>query len=61
MDRVPEEARLFVERGGHVVITDVFDDASEKLARELADQAVYCHLDVRETRWRSSHRSADGH
>lgn len=47
-----EEARLFTSLGGKVVITDVLDDAGEALAKELGDQAIYCHLDVREkTEW----------
>jgi 3alpha(or 20beta)-hydroxysteroid dehydrogenase len=41
-------ARLGVEQGGCVVLTDVLDDVGEPLARELGDRAAYAHLDVRE-------------
>jgi 3alpha(or 20beta)-hydroxysteroid dehydrogenase len=44
------EARLFVAEGASVVIGDVLDEQGEKVAADLGDQAVYCHLDVTEGR-----------
>src|SRR2546421_11328134 len=41
------EVRLFVEEGAKVVFGDVLDDAGEQVAKELGDNAVYVHLDVR--------------
>jgi 3alpha(or 20beta)-hydroxysteroid dehydrogenase len=40
------EARLFVEEGANVVITDVLDAEGEALAAELGEAARYLHLDV---------------
>jgi 3alpha(or 20beta)-hydroxysteroid dehydrogenase len=40
------EARLFVAEGASVVIGDVLDDQGAKVAADLGDRAVYCHLDV---------------
>lgn len=49
------EARMFVERGGRVVIGDLLDDDGEALARELGDAARFVHLDVSdEASWRSA-------
>ena len=46
------EARLFVQEGARVLITDVLDEAGEALARELGPAARYLHLDVsREDEW----------
>ncbi len=41
-----EVARLFVQSGAKVVITDILDDMGEELAAELGDAACYRHLDV---------------
>jgi 3alpha(or 20beta)-hydroxysteroid dehydrogenase len=40
------EARLFVAEGASVLIGDVLDDEGAKVAADLGDRAVYCHLDV---------------
>lgn len=40
------EARLFVDEGACVVISDVLDDLGEALARDLGERALYVHLDV---------------
>ena len=40
------EARLFLDEGAHVVITDVLDDEGKQLAGELGSDATFCHLDV---------------
>jgi 3alpha(or 20beta)-hydroxysteroid dehydrogenase len=46
------EARLFVQEGAKVLLTDVLDEAGEALARELGPAARYQHLDVsREDEW----------
>ncbi|WP_380165595.1 SDR family oxidoreductase [Jannaschia sp. R86511] len=39
-------ARAYVHEGARVVVGDVRDDAGERLADELGDDAVYTHLDV---------------
>lgn len=39
-------ARLFVERGAKVVLTDVVTDEGAALAEELGDNAVFAELDV---------------
>jgi 3alpha(or 20beta)-hydroxysteroid dehydrogenase len=39
-------ARAMVAQGAHVMITDVLDDAGEKLAHMLGPQAAYQRLDV---------------
>lgn len=47
-----EDARVLAREGARVVITDVQDDAGERLAAELPG-AIYLHHDVRdEARWR---------
>ena len=41
------EARLFVERGAHVVVADVLDDDAAALVTDLGgDRAIAVHLDV---------------
>lgn len=40
------EARLFVEEGAKVMITDILDEEGRAIAAELGDAAAYCHLDV---------------
>ena len=40
------EARLFVERGAKVMMTDVLDDEGQQVAAELGDAAAYMRLDV---------------
>jgi 3alpha(or 20beta)-hydroxysteroid dehydrogenase len=41
------EVRLFVEEGAKVVFGDVLDDLGEAVAKDVGDDAVYVHLDVR--------------
>ncbi len=41
-----EHARLFVEEGARVVVSDILDDAGERVAADLGESAVYHHLDV---------------
>src|SRR6188508_244059 len=40
------EVRRFVAEGAKVVIGDVLDDAGEKVASDVGDDATYLHLDV---------------
>lgn len=40
------EARLFVQEGGRVLVTDVLDELGTRLVRELGDAARYRRLDV---------------
>lgn len=40
------EARLFVEQGARVAVTDVLDEEGKLLTDELGDSAVYLHHDV---------------
>jgi 3alpha(or 20beta)-hydroxysteroid dehydrogenase len=40
------EARLFVEEGARVVVTDVLDAAGAAVAADLGEAATYLHLDV---------------
>jgi 3alpha(or 20beta)-hydroxysteroid dehydrogenase len=40
------DARLFVEEGAQVMLTDVLDDDGREVADELGAAAVYRHLDV---------------
>ncbi len=41
------EVRLFVEEGAKVVFGDILDDLGETVAKDVGDDAVYLHLDVR--------------
>jgi 3alpha(or 20beta)-hydroxysteroid dehydrogenase len=41
-----EIARLFVDEGARVIVTDVLDDRGQELATSLGDAARYAHLDV---------------
>lgn len=46
------EARLFVEEGANVVLTDIAADSGEALATELGDRALFLRHDVsREEEW----------
>lgn len=46
------EARLFVSEGARVVLGDVLDGLGKKVARSLAERALYVNLDVScETDW----------
>jgi 3(or 17)beta-hydroxysteroid dehydrogenase len=46
-------ARLFVEEGAKVILTDILDQEGEKLSQELGDSARYTHLNVKnETAWK---------
>ncbi|MEE2663175.1 MAG: SDR family NAD(P)-dependent oxidoreductase [Myxococcota bacterium] len=48
-------ARLFVEEGARVLVSDVRDEPGEKLARELGGSAAYRRLDVRrEADWQAA-------
>lgn len=48
-------ARTFVERGGHVLIADMLDEAGAALAAELGDRASFQHLDVtEEDQWQAA-------
>jgi 3alpha(or 20beta)-hydroxysteroid dehydrogenase len=42
------EARLFVREGAHVVIADVLDAEGEAVAKDIGDDVVFLHLDVRD-------------
>jgi 3alpha(or 20beta)-hydroxysteroid dehydrogenase len=39
-------ARLFVAEGAKVAVTDVLDDEGTKVAADLGEHAIWCHLDV---------------
>ncbi len=39
-------ARLFAKEGGNVVIADISDDAGEKVASDIGDNARFVHADV---------------
>ena len=39
-------AKLFIEHGASVIISDILDDTGEQLAKELGDNAHYIHADV---------------
>jgi 3alpha(or 20beta)-hydroxysteroid dehydrogenase len=41
-----EEARLFVQEGARVIVSDVLDDLGEEVAAELGAAAIYRRLDV---------------
>lgn len=48
-------ARVFVDQGARVLLTDVIDDEGETLAQELGERAAYCHLDVTsESSWQNA-------
>ena len=54
------EVRLFVAEGAKVVFGDVLDDIGEQVAKELGDDAVYVHLDVRkEEDWQAAVAEAE--
>lgn len=40
------EARMFVDEGASVMITDVLDDLGEKVAADIGVSAAFCHHDV---------------
>jgi 3alpha(or 20beta)-hydroxysteroid dehydrogenase len=42
------EVRLFVQEGAKVVFGDILDDEGEAVAKNIGDDAVYVHLDVRQ-------------
>jgi 3alpha(or 20beta)-hydroxysteroid dehydrogenase len=53
------QARVFVQRGAHVVIGDILDDEGATLAAELGDSAAYLHHDVTsEADWASAVQTA---
>ena len=41
------EDRLFVQEGAKVVFGDILDDLGEAVAKDIGDDAVYLHHDVR--------------
>lgn len=41
------EARLFVEEGARVVLTDILDTEGKAVAESIGNAALYCHHDVR--------------
>jgi 3alpha(or 20beta)-hydroxysteroid dehydrogenase len=48
------EARMFVDEGAQVMVTDVLDDLGAKVATDIGDSAAFCHHDVRsEDDWES--------
>ncbi|MEU3569794.1 glucose 1-dehydrogenase [Kitasatospora sp. NPDC036755] len=52
-------ARLFVRLGARVVLADVLDEAGEKVAAELGENARYVHLDVTdEEQWAAAAETA---
>ena len=55
------EVRLFVREGAKVVFGDVLDDLGEAVAKDLGDDAVYVHHDVRrEDDWAQVVGEAEG-
>jgi 3alpha(or 20beta)-hydroxysteroid dehydrogenase len=53
-------ARLFHAEGASVVLGDVLDTEGELVAKDLGDNAVYVHLDVRsEHDWTRAHQVAE--
>jgi 3alpha(or 20beta)-hydroxysteroid dehydrogenase len=49
------EAREFVAEGAKVVVGDVLDDLAAKVAADLGDDAISCHLDVTDPdEWRAA-------
>jgi 3alpha(or 20beta)-hydroxysteroid dehydrogenase len=42
------EARLFAREGAQIVIADVLDAEGEAVAKDIGDDAVFVHLDVRD-------------
>ncbi|MGB2287165.1 MAG: SDR family oxidoreductase [Porticoccaceae bacterium] len=48
------DARLFIAEGATVILTDIDDEAGNKIAEELGPKAEYHHHDVRdEARWKA--------
>lgn len=41
------EARMFVDEGAQVMVTDVLDDLGAKVAADIGEGAAFCHHDVR--------------
>ena len=44
------EARLFVQEGAQVVLTDVLDDEGKHVAADIGADAAFVHLDVSQER-----------
>jgi 3alpha(or 20beta)-hydroxysteroid dehydrogenase len=56
------EVRLFVQEGAKVIFGDVLDDLGNALQKEVGDNAVYLHHDVRdETAWLTMVSAAENH
>lgn len=52
-------ARLFVQEGAKVIVSDIQDEAGQKLADELGENAIYVHLDVaNEQDWKNAAKVA---
>ncbi len=55
-------ARMFVDEGARVAITDIATEPGEALAAELGDSAIFCRLDVSdEQNWRDAIASVEAH
>lgn len=49
-----ETARLLVNEGAHVILTDILDNEGQAMAKELGPSAQYEHLDVsQESEWQA--------
>jgi NADP-dependent 3-hydroxy acid dehydrogenase YdfG len=49
-----ETARLFIQEGARVILTDILDDEGKAFAKSLGNQAEYLHLDVSdESKWQA--------
>ena len=56
------EVRLFVAEGAQVIFGDVLDDLGNAIEKELGDNAVFLHHDVRdETAWLTMVSAAENH
>ena len=56
------EVRLFVAEGAQVLFGDVLDDLGNAVEKELGDNAVFLHHDVRdETAWLTMVSAAENH
>ena len=54
------EVRRFVEEGAQVVFGDIRDELGEAVAKDIGDQALYLHLDVRsEDDWQQVVKEAE--
>jgi 3(or 17)beta-hydroxysteroid dehydrogenase len=52
-----ETARLFINEGARVIVTDILDEEGRAFVESLGDQAEYLHLDVsHEDKWQAISR-----